>query len=142
MGAAAAASALRDGIQAAAVVFIAPMADPLQYTHVFARRLGFGERIRARLQRRVERLEGLPMAHFSVPRMARDMRTPTLLVVHDRRDRETPWTDGEAIATAWPQARLLSTQGLGHRRILADDDVIRYTVDFLAAAARTPAYAA
>ncbi len=141
MGATAAASALRDGVRAAAAVFISPMADPGLYIQVFAQRLGFGERTRVRLQRRVEQIEGLPLAYFNVPRMARDIRTPPLLVVHDRADRETPWTDGQAIAQAWPVARLLSTQGLGHRRILADAQVIRYVSDFVqtAQAQVTPA---
>ncbi|HXG27559.1 MAG TPA: alpha/beta fold hydrolase [Nevskiales bacterium] len=131
MGATAAASVLREGVPAAAAVFISPMADPVQYTHAFAQRFGFGEQTRARLQRRVEAVEGLPMAYYNVPRMARDRRMPPLLVVHDRADRETPWTDGEAIARAWPGARLLSTQGLGHRRILADADVIRSVTGFV-----------
>ncbi|MGH8560776.1 MAG: alpha/beta fold hydrolase, partial [Nevskiales bacterium] len=76
LGATAAALALRDGLRAEAAVFIAPMADPVHYTHGFAQVLGFGERIRSRLQRRIEHRVGLPMAYFNVPRMARDMRTP------------------------------------------------------------------
>lgn len=133
MGATASAAALREGISADAAVFIAPMADPLRYTHGFARLLGFGERIRSRLQALIEHRVGLPMEYYNVPRMARDMRTPRLLVVHDRKDRETPWTDGQSIAEAWPQARLMSTEGLGHRRIVANAEVIAAVLAFIRA---------
>jgi hypothetical protein len=41
-----------------------------------------------------------------------------ILVVHDRDDDDTYWTEGAALAEAWPGAQLLTTTGLGHRRIL------------------------
>jgi pimeloyl-ACP methyl ester carboxylesterase len=57
-----------------------------------------------------------------------------LLVVHDRRDRETPYPDAVDLAESWPGAVLLSTSGLGHRRVLTDPDVVRAVTDFVAAA--------
>jgi pimeloyl-ACP methyl ester carboxylesterase len=131
MGSTAAALALRDGLAVQRLVFISPMADPAHYLLGFAQLLGFGNRTRTRLQRRIEHRVGLPMAYFNVPRMARDMRSPPLLVIHDREDRETAWSDGASIAAAWPQARLMSTRGLGHRRIVADANVIASALDFV-----------
>lgn len=131
MGATATAAALREGVTADAAVFVSPMADPVRYTHGFASMLGFGENIRARLQQKIEHRAGLPMDYYNVPRMARDMRTPSLLVIHDRYDRETPWTDGQSIAQTWPQARLISTEGLGHRKILSETSVIQAITQFL-----------
>jgi hypothetical protein len=43
-----------------------------------------------------------------------------------------PWRHGAAVAQRWPGARLLSTSGLGHRRILEDDAVVRAAADFIA----------
>jgi len=37
-----------------------------------------------------------------------------------------------ALARAWPGARLLAVTGLGHGRILRDDDVIQAAADFIA----------
>jgi hypothetical protein len=53
-------------------------------------------------------------------------------VIHDRDDRMMPWTHGATVARLWPGARLLSTEGLGHRRILADEGVTRAAADFIA----------
>jgi pimeloyl-ACP methyl ester carboxylesterase len=48
-----------------------------------------------------------------------------LLIFHDRRDAKVPLGDGRAIAAAWPGARLVTTQGLGHHRILRSAEVHR-----------------
>ena len=58
--------------------------------------------------------------------------TAPLLVIHDRDDRDVAWTDGAAIAGAWPGAELVSTAGLGHRRIVHDLAVVARAVSFLA----------
>jgi pimeloyl-ACP methyl ester carboxylesterase len=131
LGATAAAYAMRDGLAVGRAVFVAPMADPLPYTRTFASRLGFGERVRTRLVRRIERRVGLPLSAFDVPAMARTMATPPLLLVHDRDDAETGWSDSDAIANAWPGARLVTTTGLGHRRILRDPTVVAEVTGFV-----------
>src|SRR5439155_14413206 len=40
------------------------------------------------------------------------------LIFHDPEDDDVPYGDSEALAAAWPGARLQPTPGLGHRRIL------------------------
>ncbi len=42
-----------------------------------------------------------------------------------------PWAQGEKFARLWPGARLLTTEGLGHNRILQADSVWRAAVDFI-----------
>jgi pimeloyl-ACP methyl ester carboxylesterase len=135
LGSTAAAYAVAGGLPVGRLVFVSPMADPLPYTRTFAGRLGFGERVRTRLVRRVERRVAMPLSAFDVPAMARRVATPPLLLVHDRQDAETSWSDSAAIAQAWPEARLVSTAGLGHRRILRDPAVVAEVVGFVAAPA-------
>ena len=53
------------------------------------------------------------------------------LIIHDEDDMETSWHSSEKIAQAWPGAKLIKTQGLGHRRIIQDQQVIQHIVDFL-----------
>ena len=60
------------------------------------------------------------------------VKTPPLLVVHDKDDRETAWQDGADIAAKWPNATLRTTTGLGHNRILRDPAVVESVVSFLA----------
>ena len=132
LGATAAAFAIRRGLPVERAAFVAPMADPLPYTRTFAGRLGFGERVRTRLVGRIERRVGKPLSAFDVPAMAGQVPTPPLLLVHDRLDAETGWSDSAAIAASWPQARLVTTSGLGHRRILRTPAVVREVVEFVA----------
>jgi pimeloyl-ACP methyl ester carboxylesterase len=132
LGAMAAAYALDHGLTAGRVAFVAPMADPLPYTRVFAGRLGFGERTRTRLVARIERRIGASMSGFAVPAMAGRVATPPLLLVHDRDDTETGWSDSAAIARSWPGARFHPTTGLGQRRILRDPGVVAEVAGFVA----------
>jgi pimeloyl-ACP methyl ester carboxylesterase len=133
LGATAAAFAIRGGLPVDRAAFVAPMADPLPYTRTFAARLGFGERVRTRLADRLERRVGLPLSAFDVPAMAGQVATPPLLLVHDRQDAETGWSDSAAIARSWPRSRLVTTSGLGHRRILRAPAVIAEVVAFVVA---------
>lgn len=132
LGATSAAFAMRNGLQVERAAFLAPMADPLPYTRTFAGRLGFGERVRTRLADRIERRVGMPLSAFDVPAMAYEIATPPLLLVHDRQDAETGWSDSAAIARSWPHARLVTTSGLGHRRILRAPAVVDEVVEFVA----------
>ncbi|GID91169.1 hypothetical protein Adi01nite_05810 [Amorphoplanes digitatis] len=133
MGGTATAVALCDGLPAGRIVLLAPMASPVSHARELADVLGFGEPTYRRLIARVERRVGVPMHHFDVPELGRAVAMPPTLVVHDRDDRYTPVAGGAAIAEAWPAARLHVTEGLGHRRLLRDPDVVAEVVDFVTA---------
>lgn len=56
-----------------------------------------------------------------------------ILLIHDRNDRVIAYEQGELLAAAYgTRARLVTTQGLGHHRILFAPEVIRQVVDFVA----------
>jgi pimeloyl-ACP methyl ester carboxylesterase len=78
---------------------------------------------------------------FSTPELARSIDVPAL-IVHDREDPQVDLADAEELAAAWPGARLVTTEGLGHGRILRDPRVIEETVTFLRARAGTVSEAA
>jgi TAP-like protein len=125
------------------LVLIAATADPIPHTREFARTLGFGERIHGRLLQRLEALCDGPLTEFDIPARARAPRgdaaaLPDLLVVHDRLDKEVPYEEALAVSTAWPDAELATTQGLGHRRILRASSVVDLTVGFLGAPPAAP----
>ena len=54
-----------------------------------------------------------------------------LLLIHDRGDIEVPITHPNRLVELRPQTHLLITEGLGHYRILKDQEVIRQAVTFL-----------
>jgi pimeloyl-ACP methyl ester carboxylesterase len=68
----------------------------------------------------------------------REARPARALVVHDADDREVPAADAERLAAGLPDAQLMLTRGLGHRRILRDVAVAEAVADFIARA--TPAH--
>jgi pimeloyl-ACP methyl ester carboxylesterase len=134
-GAAAVAWALRQDptLRVRKLVFVAPFGRALPYMELFRKALGISEEALRRFQRSTEAQFGFLWSDFDVPAMAARMTTPPLLVVHDTEDRETSWQDGADIAAAWPGARLESTTGLGHNRILRDPVVVTSIVQFLTA---------
>jgi pimeloyl-ACP methyl ester carboxylesterase len=134
MGAMATMLTLRHGwLGAGRLAFVAPLTRLPRFLDEFGATLGFGPRTRRHLDARARRRVGLGVAEFDLERLADPASLP-LLVVHDRRDRETPYPDAVDLAESWPGAVLLSTSGLGHRRVLTDPDVVRAVTDFVAAA--------
>jgi pimeloyl-ACP methyl ester carboxylesterase len=134
MGAAVVAHAMRTGLRPPALVLLAPAADPRWVLDQFVRRLGAGPRVRAGLERAVVRRVGLPWEAFDVRSLHRSVPVPPTLVVHDVADREVGPEHGRAIADTWPGARLVVTDGLGHRRPLRDPAVIDEAVRFVTGA--------
>jgi pimeloyl-ACP methyl ester carboxylesterase len=54
-----------------------------------------------------------------------------LLLIHDEDDKEVAMVHAEELLKHYPAARLLQTKGLGHTRILRDNEVIRQSVMFV-----------
>jgi hypothetical protein len=67
-----------------------------------------------------------------VPALAREL-TASLLVVHDRDDADVAIEDAIRIASAWPGAVLLETNGLGHNGVLRDPAVVARVAEFVTA---------
>ena len=127
--------ALANGVAMDRLVCVAPGVDLDGYARDFARLFGLSPEASRRMRRRIERRIGVSWDDLDPRRAAADRRVP-LLVVHDRADREAPFAGGEALAHAWQGSRLLVTEGLGHRRILANEKVIAAAMDFLGEARR------
>jgi pimeloyl-ACP methyl ester carboxylesterase len=130
LGGAATMLALSKGMQAERTVLIAPAADPMAAADRFGRAVGLAQSLRAHLFDEWEKRFKIPVAglqvHVNAPFIARPA-----LVVHDLEDREVPWAEGERYARYWPQARLLTTTGLGHHRVAAEPQVIAEALRFL-----------
>ena len=114
------------------LVLISPMVTATPLFDQFQRALGFGARARRAFDREVERLVGVPVEGFDALVQAAHVESVPTLVVHDRGDRQTSYTDAVRLAEALPDARLVTTDGLGHRRILKDPAVVQRPSDPLA----------
>jgi pimeloyl-ACP methyl ester carboxylesterase len=123
--------ALRDGLNAERVVYLAPACRASQAVRGFARQLGLSWPVEWRLRREMERRFGPNIwPQFSGRVCAPRLSLPAL-IFHDLEDLEVPYREGQLLAHSWPGARLVVTTGLGHRRILRDERVIEQAVEFV-----------
>ena len=124
MGALATLLALRDGwLTAERLVLVAPPSGIPDLLDRVRRELGLGPRATRLLAERARRRTGYAVGDLDLVRIATGLsrqERPELLVVHDLLDREAPHEPSTRLVRSWPDAQLLSTAGLGHRRILAD----------------------
>jgi pimeloyl-ACP methyl ester carboxylesterase len=111
-------------------VLLSPPSDMVGYSRRFARWHWMPEPVRRAMQTAIEERYGVLWESLDMARLGSRLAAQAL-VIHDRDDRVVPWTQGAQVARRWPGARLLSTDGLGHRRILADESVTRAAAEFI-----------
>ncbi len=130
MGGGATALALMRGLQAERTVLLAPAADWVAAAERFGRFVGLAPGLARRIFSDYER-----RFDFSIDAMQVHANAPYIgcpaLVVHDLEDRDVPWAEGERYARYWPQARLLTTTGLGHHDLVSDPGVIAAALAFM-----------
>lgn len=130
LGAVAAGHAVATGLPAARLVMIASSAPPRQVLSWFGATFGLGAAGLAHLQARLEGLGGVGLEAFEPAWLGARLKLP-LLLVHDEQDKAAPLAHAQALQRALPAGRLLLTQGLGHRRILADAGVAAAVISHL-----------
>ncbi|AKF02912.1 alpha/beta hydrolase [Sandaracinus amylolyticus] len=131
MGGAALTWAVRSHGLAKRYVVIAPPADLRDFSRGFARMMGLSDELRVRMERRIEERYDVSLDDVVTEKTAAKQYAP-LLVVHDVGDQEVPFDKGRRLADAWPGATLMRTEGLGHRRILREREVVRAVERFVA----------
>jgi len=134
LGSAAVTLALDGGVPAAPrLVYIAPPYDLVRYFGHYLELVVGDQDLLPDMLRRMERRFGASIedVHYDnlLPR-----RCEPLLVLHSHDDVDVTEEAARAVAEGWPGARLEAFDGLGHRRILRDVDVIERAVKFLASA--------
>ena len=130
LGTAATSLALSRGLSVERLIYLAPPENPGEYLHRAAGWLGFTKRVGRMTQSRVEARFGLPFEQVKASELAPQQQVP-LQIFHDLEDRDVPWVEGRRLQRLWPGARLFTTRGLGHRRLLRDEGVIAQGVAFL-----------
>ncbi len=128
----------RGAIDATRNVMIAPNVLINDSVARFARAIALEDRDRAALESQLASHSGVALEALQLDQLV-GQRDAALLVVHDRSDREVPFAHGQQLANAWRNAALLATDGLGHRRVLRDDQVIQETLAFVQHGVAPPA---
>ncbi|GAB2452289.1 alpha/beta fold hydrolase [Streptomyces incanus] len=127
--------ALTHGVRVKRIVTISGVCDFDYLIEEFSSALRLRPRLEARLREQIEKklFPGLPADRtpFSLVHATEDVRAP-LLVLHDEGDTRIGVGQGRRIAEAFGgRARLITTTGLGHRRILGDSETVRTVLEFV-----------
>lgn len=123
--------AMTKGLEIVRAVGISSPASATVLLDRFSHFLNLPAKVHANLRQRIEQRFGEDTwTRLSVESMARNLRTPAL-IVHDRNDEQVPLADGERVAGAWPDSELMVTEGLGHRSILGNRNVCQKVVEFV-----------
>ncbi|MET9467181.1 alpha/beta fold hydrolase [Streptomyces sp. NPDC006544] len=141
--------ALRDGIRADRIFGIGAIADFDFLAARFRAGLGLNQAVEDAMRRHIQRRlfpdEPDVWPRFDAGHHPEEIPSDILLV-HDADDDIAAPSQSRAIAAAYgKRARLIETRGLGHRRILADPEIIAIAAEFLGAVpsrADAPAQAA
>lgn len=122
--------AISRGLKTKSLVLVASPAFYERMVKFFGRSFGLNEKSQAALEVLVEKASGIKPSDLNIAKLASKLTIP-VLVVHDEGDNAVDFMSATAITEAYEGARLLQTQGLGHRRILKDQKVIAEVVDFI-----------
>ena len=131
LGATCAMLALNRGLAVRCAVCLAPPAGFAEMVAKVGEVFHYPVGVVAALRRLLEKDFGPDVwSTFSTHENAKGLRLPGL-VIHDRHDRWVPYAEGKLVSDAWSGSRFLTTEDLGHYRLLFDPIVIRETISFL-----------
>ena len=122
--------AIERGLDVRSVVLIASPTSVSDIIGRFAVLVGLRDQSLTAFREALEQEAGVPLREVEIYERVSALQVPAL-IVHDRGDREVPFHDAERLTARWPGASLYPTEGLGHRRILKDGDVIHRAVEFV-----------
>ncbi|MBN8653838.1 MAG: alpha/beta hydrolase [Cytophagales bacterium] len=83
-----------------------------------------------RFKKLIEKKYGKHFEEFTAMYFIEHIKGLDLLLVHDDEDKDVPIIQAEKLLEKYP-ARLLRTSGLGHNRVLKDENVIAACIDFI-----------
>ena len=120
------ARALAEGLDVKSVVLISPPARQSgQFERVWRRFNVSEDVIAAALE--IGQAEG---RFFDLTNLAPSL-TPDALFIHSLDDPQCPAEDAQRAAAAWPRAKFWSVDGLGHRALVKDDEVVAMAAAWL-----------
>ncbi|MBW8844906.1 MAG: alpha/beta fold hydrolase [Burkholderiales bacterium] len=131
MGSAAALLAFAHGLQVRRSVHLAGPSSLTPMVKGLAKAHGLSPSDAAAFAGWVEGFIGTRLAYVDLDRLQHGLRHAGL-IQHDPEDRTVPIAASEALHAAWAGSRFERLTGLGHRRLLADADVIARSVAFIA----------
>lgn len=123
---------IREGMQIEKIVCISPPARFYYLMERFSQSLHLPEKVQQNMIQRFKKEYGDEVTdHISANVISKQLGHIPALIIHDEDDIDVPISEGELLHQSWPNSKMIRTKGLGHRRILYDEQVIENTVNFL-----------
>ncbi|MBK7651022.1 MAG: alpha/beta hydrolase [Flammeovirgaceae bacterium] len=124
--------AIAEGLKVNSLIAVASPTIADEIINTYLKALGGSLKTGKAFKEFVLQKYGKPFEEFSsltfIKRVPSDFN---LLLVHDDNDQEVSMDHPNELIKIFPQARIYKTSGLGHTRILRDNDVIREVVTFI-----------
>lgn len=123
--------AVKDGVKLNKLVVIGTANSVTHITKDFARNMKLNDKVAGKMKAYFDTKFGEDMDNYSGALSAEAVKIPTL-VIHDIDDVDVNVSSAYEIAKELKNSQLLITNGLGHRKILGDSEVINKITTFIA----------
>lgn len=130
LGAMAVLNAIKRGLKVKKAVIIGSGDIVKHIMDDFSRKLGMNIATGELIIKMFEKKFDETIKSYSAYIAAKDVNVP-VLIFHDENDEDVPVSAAHHIYKHLPDAQIVITQGLGHRKILGDKTVIKQITDFL-----------
>ncbi|SDR73121.1 alpha/beta hydrolase [Gramella sp. MAR_2010_147] len=124
--------AISNGLQTKKLVIIGTANNITEITRHFADNMKMNHKVAAKMKKYLDERFDEDMDSLSGAISAENVKTPTL-VIHDKSDVDVKINSAYEIHEALENSELYITEGLGHRRILGNPDVINKISTFITA---------
>jgi len=101
--------------------------EAIDFVDEYARLLKTSPRVKRNLHAYFEEYAGVKASYYSTVRFA-PLQSAESLIIHDTEDKEAPYHYAKKIHELWPNSRMMTTSGLGHK--LRDISVVNEVVAF------------
>ena len=130
LGGAAAMMAICNGVRTQRLITISTPSLAEEILGEFARRINGSDRVKDAIKAKIRNDYGREFLSLTASELARELPEMETLIVHDHNDREAAFEHALALKERLPHAKLMSTKGLGHTRILRDQAVVEAVTSF------------
>jgi len=131
-GGAASIMAIREGLAINRLINIGTPTDGDYIIDDFLRRINGKPKSGELFKQKVLDMFNKPFSNYSVKESIKYMKDDfELLMIHDNNDKEVPIKHPLDLHAAHPNTKLITTDGLGHMRILKDKEVINHCINFV-----------
>lgn len=130
LGGSTTALALNRGLDVPKVILSAPPTSIKQVIDIYSLMLYLPNKIKQKLYSETAKRIEHSLEEVSAYTFAHTIQTP-LLLFHDVSDELVPYESSENLAKIWKETQFVTTQSLGHRRLLWNSDVHQQIVKFL-----------